>query len=125
MGNLIRAKVHPADDTERDGGMELLALVIGLFQRIVKVLVDGGYQGDVFATWVAKQLGWAVEVAKRTDDTAGFVVIPKRWVVERTLAWLCRNRRLSKDYERRTECSEAWIYLASIYIGINRLDVKT
>lgn len=75
--------------------------------RIKLVWADGGFQGDDLANWVAELLTWSWQVILRKDDIKGFVVIPKRWVVERTFAWLSFNRRLSKDYEKHTQNSES------------------
>jgi putative transposase len=71
--------------------------------------------------WVKAKCHWVLEIVKRTDDMKGFVVLPKRWVVERSFSWLGRNRRLSKDYERLPESSEAFIYIASIRLMTKRL----
>jgi hypothetical protein len=74
------------------------------------IWADAGYSGQEFADWVLEHYGWLVEIVKRSDDAKGFVILPRRWVVERTFGWLSRCRRLSKDYEVLTTTSEAWIY---------------
>ena len=72
--------------------------------------------------WVKKQLGVKLEVIKRNDDAKSFEVLPKRWIVERTLGWIGRNRRLSKDYERQCETEECWIHLAMISLMLKRFE---
>ena len=117
-------RVHPADVQDRDGAKLLLAEVGERFPRLAKVWVDAAYQG-LCATWITATLGWAVEIVRKprgwirvTADQepaampSGFQVLPRRWVVERTFAWLGRHRRLSKEYEVLPETDEAWIYLA-------------
>ncbi len=123
--------------TDREGAKALLAPLVGLFARLELVWVDGGYKG-VFEGWVAETLGWRVGVVQHPDAgirhvwlpagapppeprPKGFRVLPRRWVVERTFAWLGRNRRLSKDYEALAETGEAWIDLAMIRLMAARL----
>lgn len=91
-------------------------------KKIRLVWADGGYQGEDLANWVIKYLNWTWEVVKRNDDIKGFVIIPRRWVVERTFSWLYFNRRLSKDYEKTTKNSESMVYLAMIQIMLARLN---
>jgi hypothetical protein len=107
---------HAADISEAEGAKLLFAATGGRFSRLKQLWCDGGYgkPDGAFVEWAAKQLECAVEVVQRLVDQVGFVVLPRRWVVERTLAWLCRNRRLSKDYEHHTWCSESQVYIASI-----------
>jgi len=85
------------------------------------VWVDGGYRGAPLATWVAARLRLVLQVVLRSDDQQGFVVLPRRWVVERTFAWLGFNRRLSKDYEVLTDTSEAMIVIAMTRLMLRRL----
>jgi len=92
----------------------------GLFRRLKKIWADGGYSGEAFAK-IAKRLGRVIEVVKR-NELHQFVVLPKRWIVERTLAWLGRYRRLSKDYESDPSSSEAMIRLAMINLMLHRLE---
>jgi len=92
------------------------------FPRLRRLWVDGGYTGEDFRGWVRAQ--WhrlQVEVVKRSDDLRGFVVLPRRWVVERTFGWLMRHRRPVRDYERTESSAEAWIHLAMIRIQLRRL----
>ncbi len=124
IGLLLAVRVHPADVQDRDGARLLLAGLGDRFPRLAKLWVDAAYQGPC-ATWITATLGWDVEVVRKPPtrmrvpaDQAlpplptGFQVLPRRWVVERTFAWLGRHRRLSKDYEVLPETEEAWVYLA-------------
>jgi putative transposase len=86
-----------------------------------KIWADGGYSGEPFLNWVHETLQAVLEIAHRPPNAEGFVVVPVRWVVERTLAWLGRYRRLSKDYERCTKSSEGMIFVASITTMLRRL----
>ena len=88
--------------------------------RFSHLWADGAYSG-AFEEWVKEVLGWTVEVVKKPEDQKGFVVLPRRWVVERTLAWLVKYRRLSKDYEETTSSSETLIYIAMTHRMLRRL----
>jgi putative transposase len=126
-GLVLKALVHPADEPDGTGGRPLLAALAGLLPRLQLIWVDGGYK-HAFAAWVAAELGWRVEAVQHPDAglryvwvgpgqavparRSGFRVLPRRWVVERTFAWLGRQRRLSKDFEALSATEEAWIYLA-------------
>jgi putative transposase len=79
------------------------------------------YTGEKLAGWCKEQGGWELEIAERNADTEGFIVLPHRWIVERTLGWLIRNRRLSKDYERKVQSSETFIKVAMIRLILRRL----
>ncbi len=115
MGNLLKVIAHAANIGERAGAKCLLEQVPEpLWLRLEKILVDGGYDGPDFAAWVKTNFGVGVEVSLRPRDKKGFVLLPKRWVVERSFAHLGRSRRLSKDYEKLNENSEGLVYLASI-----------
>ena len=89
-----------------------------------RIVADQGYTGPI-VQWAKAQWDIVREVVKKAKDQAGFVPLPRRWVVERTFAWLGRNRRLAKDYEQVTECSETWVYLASIRLLLTRLTATT
>ena len=117
---MLDAIVVGADTPERDGGEDLLIEIKGLYRRLKKVWADGGFSGDWFKR-VAKRLGREIEVVKRSDDMKGFAVLPKRWIVERTFAWLGRYRRLSKDYESLASSSVAMIQMAMINLMVHRL----
>lgn len=122
MGNLLSVLAHAANIGERAGAEQLLLKVPKqLWSRLEKILADGGYEGADFQAWVKETFGVELEISLRPRQQKGFVVVPIRWVVERTLAWLGRYRRLSKDYERLTENSEGMVYLASIRRLLDRL----
>ncbi len=121
-GLLLHAIVHAADIQDRDGGALLLATLFGMFPFLLKLYADGGYQGAAFqqaAGEILHQLN--IEIVKRSDRATGFVVLPKRWIVERTLAWLNRCRRLAKDWENHSRKALAFLRLASIRLMLRRL----
>ena len=122
VGLLLHAKVHPADIQDSDGGVLLLSTLFGLYPFPMKLFADAGYQGPQFAKAVAKVLPHrSVEIVKRSDHASGFVVLPMRWVVERTLAWLNRCRRLAKDFENLSRTALAFLQLASIRLMLRKL----
>lgn len=125
--------VHAANIQDRDGARLLLTGLAERFSRLAMLWVDAGYQGPC-ADWIRDTLGWMVEVVRKPpsrvwvkhgqeppERPAGFQVLPRRWVVERTFAWLGRQRRLSKDYEVLPASEEAWIYLTMIRLMTIRL----
>ena len=115
QGLLMRAIVHAADIQDRDGGALVIATMFGMFPFLLKLYADGGYQGPLFRDAVKKIMAQVnVEIVKRSDTAKGFVVLPKRWVVERTFAWLGRCRRLAKDWECLNRKGLAFLRLASI-----------
>ena len=89
--------------------------------RLKKIWADGAYTGEKLAGWCKEQGGWELEIVERNADTKGFIALPHRWIVERTLGWLIRNRRLSKDYERKVQTSETFIKVAMIRLILRRL----
>ena len=115
---LILAEVV-ADIQDRDGGRRVLERVGRRLHRVRRIWADGGY-GGAFVDWAPRHFGRAVEIVKRSNMHR-FVVLPKRWIVERTFAWLGKYRRLSKDYETLPASSEMMIYLAMINLMIHRL----
>ena len=120
LGMLLSCVVHAADIQDRDGTQSVLEGLADQFPRLRKVWADGGYAGQLVEK--AKDWGnWFLEIVKRSDKAAGFELLPHRWIVERTFAWLGRYRRLSKDYESFTETSEAMIRLAMIRLMLGRL----
>lgn len=122
LGLLIEVVVTKASVPEREGAKLLLTQAFQQqLERLVLIWADGGYAGQPFADWVLEHGGWLVEIVKRSDDAKGFVVLPHRWIVERTFGWLYRFRRLSKDYEVLPETSEALIYAAMVRIMLQRL----
>ena len=112
--------VHPANIQDRAGAKLVLAKLVGRFPRLTKIWVDGGYRGKLVG-WAAEAGGWTLEMVKRPQDAAGFTLLPKRWIVERTFAWLGRSRRLSKHYEGLPETTEAWVRIAMIHLMLKRL----
>jgi len=120
LGLVLGVVVTGADTPERDGGEDVLIDIHNLYHRLKKIWADGGYSGDDFAE-AAKKLGREIEIVKRSDDVKGFEVLPKRWIVERTFAWLGRYRRLSKDYESLVTSSIAMIQIAMTNLMLHRL----
>jgi len=112
--------VHAADIQDRDGAKLVLEKAQGRFSRLKLIWADGGYAGQLIG-WVQEICGWVLEIVKRSDDVAGFVVLPKRWIVERTFGWFGWYRRLSKDYEELTENSEAMILVCMIHRMLRHL----
>ena len=113
--------VHPADVQDRDGAPDLLESIRGAFPWLRHVFADGGYAGDKLRNALAKLGDWSIEIVKRSDTAKGFVLLPRRWVVERTFAWLNRNRRLAKDFEATVESAVTWLYIASVKLMSRRL----
>ena len=123
---MLHAIVHPADIQDRDGGILLLATLFGMYPFLKKLFADGGYQGPEFHTALTKLLPQLeTEIIKRSDHAKGFVVLPRRWVVERTIAWLNRCRRLAKDWENLNRKALAFLRLASIRLMLRRLTNPT
>lgn len=112
--------MHEGDIQDRDGAKPVLEPPAGKLPRLEKLWGDGGYAGRL-VDWVRERTGWELEIVKRSDDLRGFVVLPKRWTVEQTFAWLGKCRRLSKDYEHLVPSSEAMIRLAMIGLMVRRL----
>ena len=121
MGLLLAVMVHSASIQERRGFKLLLFKIRHLFPKLKIIWVDGGYDGQPLQLWVQRWFSWLVETIKRNQDTKGFEVLPKRWVVERTFGWFGRYRRLSKDYEYLPTTSETMIYIAMINLMLRRL----
>ena len=115
--------VHPADIQDRDGAPSLLARVRSSFPWLRHVFADGGYAGDKLQDALENLGDWTIEIVKRSGIAKGFVLLPRRWVVERTFAWLNRNRRLAKDVEATIESAVTWLYIASVKLMSRRLAV--
>jgi transposase len=120
-GFLIGLIVHRADVQDRDGAPWLIASIRHTHPWLRHVFADGGYAGKKLASALARLGKWTVEIVKRSDTAKGFIVLPRRWVVERSFAWLGRSRRLAKDFEATIASAEAWILLASIRLITRRL----
>jgi transposase len=122
VGLVLHAIVHPADIQERDGGILLISTLFGRFPFLRKLFADGGYQGPQFEQAIASVFPQIdVEIVKRSDAAGGFKVLPRRWVVERTFAWLNRCRRLCKDFENLTRNALAFLRLASIRLMLRKI----
>ena len=118
----MHAIVHAADIQDRDGGVLVMATLFGLYPYLLKLYADGGYQGPKFQSALRTILNQVnVEIVKRSDQAGRFVVLPKRWIVERTFAWLGRCRRLAKDWECFNHKALAFLKLASIRLMLRKL----
>jgi transposase len=111
--------VSPANIQDRDAAAPLLKAARKMFPSLARAIADGGYQGEATATEVRTQAGLPLEIVKRSDK--GFVVLPKRWIVERTFAWIGRCRRLAKDFENLSRSHAAFIILAMIRLMLRRI----
>lgn len=120
-GLLLAGRVTPANISDNRGARELLAGLAPLLPHLQLIWADGAYAGEKLRTWCAEHTGWQLEVVPRNSDSSAFEVIPRRWVVERSIAWTCRNRRLAKDYERKVQTSECWLKVAMIRLMLKRL----
>ena len=112
--------VERADVGDRDAARWVFRAIDHQWTALQKVWADQAYNGDL-AAWLQGVYGIELEVVERAPGQVGFTVLPRRWVVERTIAWLGRNRRLSKDYEHSGAAMEAWCYIASIALLLRRL----
>lgn len=120
IGMLLAVTVTPADVGDREAGQHLIERASARHHRIQLIWADGGYTGFL-VSWCAAALGLILQIVKRSDDAEGFQILPRRWIVERTNAWLCRTRRLDRDYERRPDSSEAMIYWSMVMLMRRRL----
>ena len=111
MGLLLCVVVHPANIQDRDGAKVVLSQARALFPGLRLVWADGGYAGKL-VEWVLRVCGWVLEAVRRSDTAKGWVLLPRRWVVERTFGWLSQCRALARDYEFHPETSEALIEVA-------------
>jgi len=122
---LLSVAVHPANIQDRDGvGLVLDQKTRALWPFILKIFADAGYQGARAALAAARTGSWVIDIVKRTERHQ-FAVLPKRWIVERTLAWISRNRRLARDYERHARTVAAFIRLAMIRLMLQPLTRST
>ena len=127
LGLVLLVVVTAASVQDRDGAREVLHLwflrvkrsKFSRWCRLKRIWADGSYRGELI-DWAKQHFGWVLDIVERPADQIGFQVLPKRWIVERTFAWLNRHRRLSKDYERLPETSEAFIYVAMIRLMLKQ-----
>ncbi|MFI6289526.1 IS5 family transposase [Streptomyces sp. NPDC051018] len=124
LGLVLTVLVTPASTTDRDAARTMLPALREDFRKLRLVWADGGYTGHL-VDWAARKLGLVLEVVRRGDDTSGFLVLPRRWVVERTFAWLMRSRRLARDYETLQTSSEALILWSMTMVMSRRLARRT
>ena len=121
LGLPLSVYVTPADVQDRAGARLLLAGLGLLVPRLKKIWADGAYSGKELAKWCEEQGGWELEVVERDREAKGFEVVSKRWIAERTFAWLRMDRRLAKDYERKVQTTEALIEVPMIRLMLRRL----
>jgi len=120
LGLILAIVVHAGNIQDRDGAKLVLSRLRGRYGRLKLIWADGGYAGKLIE-WTALFGNWVLEIVKRSDDVTGFVVLPKRWIVERTFGWIGRYRRMSKDYEMLPASSEAMILIVMINLMVHRL----
>ena len=119
---MLHTLVTAADVQDRDGGLLLLSSLFGQFPFLQKLFADKAYTGPIFKDGVASAMpNLAIEIVTRSDHAKGFVVEPMRWIVERTIGWLGRCRRLAKDWENRNHNALAFLHLASIRLMLRKL----
>lgn len=118
---MIGLAVSPGDIQDRDMIAPLLKVVRRMFPGLARAIADGGYQGQATASAVKDEAGIPLDIVKRSDTAKGFVLLPKRWIVERTLGWLGRCRRLAKDFENLTRTHAAFVMLAMIRLMLRRI----
>jgi putative transposase len=124
LGLILAVVVHSAGEQDQDGARRVLTLLQDRFARLKVIWADSAYKRNGLPAWVAATFGWVLQTILRPVHAVGFVLLPKRWIVERTFAWLGRYRRHSKDYERTTESAEALIRLSMIHLMSRRLATK-
>jgi putative transposase len=124
-GFMLFVLIHAADIQDRDGGADVLKAIRHRFPWLRHIFADGGYAGDKIKAALEGHGTWTLEIVKRSDTAKGFVLLPRRWVVERTFAWLGRCRRLAKDWERSIESATAWATIASIRMLTSRIAMNS
>jgi putative transposase len=123
-GLLLAGRVTPADTSDNQGARELLAGLAPLMPRLKLIWADGAYAGEKLRRWCEEHSGWRLEIVSHHVGSSTFEVLPRRWVVERSFAWISRNRRLAKDYERKMQTSECLMKVAMIRLMLRRLPKK-
>ena len=121
LGLMVGLVVQGADVQDRDGAPEVLKSIRARWPWLRHVFADGGYAGPKLKDAMSGCGDWTIEIIKRSDSAKGFEVLPRRWVVERTFAWLGRSRRLAKDWEKSIASAEAWVFIAHIRLLTRRL----
>lgn len=121
IGCVLVVVVHAANIHDSKGARRVLKALFSIVKTIKKIWADGGYRGADFIQWVKEQFDCVLEIVKKEENVEGFHLLPRRWVVERTFAWLSRFRRLSKDYERKPTSSAGHVYVASIRLMLRRI----
>ena len=121
IGYVIVVVVHAANIHDSKGARRVLEALFSIVKTLKKIGADGGYRGADFIEWVKNQFDCVLEIVKKEENVEEFHVLPRRWVVERTFAWLSRFRRLSKDYERKPTSSAGQVYVASIRLMLRRM----
>ena len=121
--NLLGSIVHGAEMQDRDGAQSILASTSSRYPWLRHVFADGGYAGDKLRKALKSNGGWTIEIIERSDAAKGFVPLPRRWVVERTFAWIGRFRRLAKDFKATIESAVAWVLVAHIRRLVRRLAI--
>src|ERR1700739_43551 len=121
LGLLLGAQVHSADIQDRDGAVPLLTALMTPFPRMRHIFADGGYAGGRLRDAMTAIGKWTIQIVKRSEMAKNFVLLPRRWVVERTLAWLNRNRRPAKDYKASIASAETWLFIANVKLLTRRL----
>jgi transposase len=121
QGNMVGLVVHEASIQDRDGAPCVLASIRSRYPWLRHIFADGGYAGEKLRTALKRIGEWTIEIIKRSDTAQGFEVLPRRWVVERTFAWLGRCRRLAKDFEATIASAVAWAFVAHIRTLTRRL----
>jgi transposase len=133
-GLVMKARAHPADLADREGARLVLEPAVAAFPRLGHLWADAGYRGKALCEWVTERLGLSLEIVQRRSRWVwvrndgepepipeGFEVVKRRWVVERTFAWIMRNRRMSRDYEFLAATTEALVYVCMIRLMLKRL----
>lgn len=121
LGLVLMVVVHSASLQDHDGACFVLSRLKQSFKRLKVVFADSAYKRNGLPDWVSESFGWLLEIVLRPAKAEGFVILPKRWIVERTFAWLARYRRTNRDHEKTTLSSEAFIHLAMIRLMLRRI----
>ena len=120
IGLLVGAEIHSADVQDRDGAVLVIETIHALFPWLRHLFADAAYAGQKLHDALGRFGEWTVEIVKRSEQAVGFEILPRRWVVERTLAWLNRNRRLAKDFEASIASAKAWLFITSVQLMLRR-----